>query len=62
MFTDLAAAMHPSAADREDLLKSGYGEPWIMVGQLSYVANNLGRMQRTIKRMLKVQAAQQGTQ
>jgi hypothetical protein len=33
-----------------------------MVGQLSYVANNLGRMQRTIKRMLKIQAAQQDTQ
>lgn len=62
MFTDLAASMHPSASDRADLLKSGYSEPWIMVGQLSYVVNNLGRMQRKIKRMLKVQAAQQGTQ
>jgi len=62
MFTDLAASMHPSSTDRSDLLEHGYGEPWIMVGQLSYVANNLGSMQRKIKRMLKVQAAQQGTQ
>jgi tetratricopeptide (TPR) repeat protein len=62
MFTDLAASMHPSSGDRADLLKSGYGEPWIMVEQLSYVANNLGSMQRKIKRMLKVQAAQQVTQ
>lgn len=62
MFTDLAASMHPSASGRSDLLESGYSEPWIMVGQLSYVANNLGSMQRKIKRMLKVQAAQQGTQ
>lgn len=62
MFTDLAASMHPSSTDRSDLLEHGYSDPWIMVGQLSYVANNLGRMQRKIKRMLKVQAAQQGTQ
>jgi tetratricopeptide (TPR) repeat protein len=62
MFTDLAASMHPSSSDRADLLKSGYGDPWIMVEQLSYVANNLGSMQKKIKRMLKVQAAQQATQ
>jgi hypothetical protein len=37
-------------------------DPWIMVGQLSYVANNLGSMQKKIKRMLKVQAANQGAQ
>jgi tetratricopeptide (TPR) repeat protein len=61
MFTDLSASMHPSSTDRSDLLASGYSEPWIMVGQLSYVANNLGSMQRKITRMLKVQAAQQGT-
>ena len=62
MFTDLTASMHPSSTDRSDLLKSGYSDPWIMVGQLSYVANNLGSMQEKIKRMLKVQAAQRGTQ
>lgn len=62
MFTDLAAAMHPRSTDSADLLKSGYSEPWIMVEQLSYVANNLGMMQKKIKRMLKVQAAQQATQ
>ena len=62
MFTDLTASMHPSASARADLLKDGFGEPWIMVGQLSYVANNLGSMQKKIKRMLKVQAAQQVTQ
>ena len=62
MFTDLAASMHSSSADHADLLKSGYTEPWIMVGQLSYVANNLGMMQKLIKRMLKVQAAKQVTQ
>ena len=61
MFTDLAASMHPSASGRADLLKAGYSEPWIMVGQLSYVAYNLGSMQKKIKRMLKVQAAQQVT-
>jgi hypothetical protein len=33
-----------------------------MVEQLSYVAYNLGSMQKKIKRMLKVQAAQQATQ
>lgn len=59
MFTDLTASMRPSASDRADLLKNGFSEPWIMVGQLSYVANNLGSMQKKIKRMLKVQAAQQ---
>jgi hypothetical protein len=62
MFTDLAASMHPNPTDRSDLLEHGYSDPWIMVGQLSYVANNLGSMQKKIKRMLKVQAAQQGTQ
>jgi tetratricopeptide (TPR) repeat protein len=62
MFTDLAASMHPSASDRSDLQEHGYTEPWIMVEQLSYVANNLGSMQKKIKRMLKVQAAHQGTQ
>jgi tetratricopeptide (TPR) repeat protein len=62
MFTNLAASMHPSSSDHADLLKAGYSEPWIMVGQLSYVANNLGSMQQKIKRMLKVQAAQQVTQ
>jgi tetratricopeptide (TPR) repeat protein len=50
MFTDLAASMHDKST-----------EPWEMLLQLSYVANNLGAMQRTIKRMLKVQAAQRGT-
>jgi len=49
MFTDLAASMHDKST-----------EPWEMLLQLSYVANNLGSMQRTIKRMLKVQAAQPG--
>jgi tetratricopeptide (TPR) repeat protein len=62
MFTDLAASMHPKSSDSADLLKSGYGAPWIMVEQLSYVAYNLGSMQKKIKRMLKVQAAQQVTQ
>jgi len=62
IFTDLAASMHPTSSDRADLLEHGYGDPWIMVGQLSYVANNLGSMQEKIKRMLKAQAAQQVTQ
>ena len=51
MFTDLAASMHDKST-----------EPWEMLLQLSYVANNLGSMQRTIKRMLKAQAAHQGAQ
>lgn len=51
MFTDLTASMHTKST-----------EPWDMVEQLSYVANNLGSMQQKIKRMLKVQAAQQVTQ
>lgn len=61
MFTDLAASMHPKSSDSADWLKS-YGAPWIMVEQLSYVAYNLGSMQKKIKQMLKVQAAQQAAQ
>jgi tetratricopeptide (TPR) repeat protein len=51
MFTDFDASIHINST-----------EPWMMVHQLSYVANFLGWMQRKIKGMLKVQAAQQGTQ
>jgi tetratricopeptide (TPR) repeat protein len=62
MFTDLAASMHPRSSDRSDLLEHGYGEPWIMVEQLSYVAYNLGSMQKKVERMLKAQALRQGPQ
>ena len=51
MFTDLAASMHGNST-----------QPWDMMQQLSYVAYNFGSMQKKIKRMLKVQAALQGTQ
>jgi tetratricopeptide (TPR) repeat protein len=50
VFTDVAKALHVDSS-----------EPREIVGQVSYVANNLGSMQRKIKRMLKVQAALRGT-